>query len=354
MDIISKNLCQKNSQKENIAEKLQNLLKRSNLKTIEELLKQIPNKENMSMEYLFIAVYCVVNNFIDSIGGQRRLRSSNNNNPQFTDSEIMTIALVGHLAQQDSQNAWHNYVRKNFLYLFPNLCTRTCYLRRLARLHEIFCYFQKNLCSILDANTTLELVIDSFPLELCNMQRLAQSSQPFQYDGANFGFCSSKKLHYYGFKCHIVSDLRGIPIFVCLTSASMSDLRAFEFVVAQMFEQHIIKSPVVYIADKGYVGKNFQAKIQQIYGITLLSMEREYLRHLYGASPLNEFLKPIRKIIETSINLFSIGFHAGRTKCRTIKGLAISLISKLSAFNLANFFNYLMDTPILAVKGFVF
>ena len=83
-------------------------------------------------------------------------------------------------------------------------------------------------------------------------------------------------------------------------------------------------------------------------------MEREYKKAKYGPSPLNEFIQKIRKIIETTINLFSVELKAGRTKRRTIKGLVTSIMTKLAAFNLANFLNYLLDEPLLEVKSFVY
>jgi hypothetical protein len=177
-------------------------------------------------------------------------------------------------------------------------------------------FFQQNLCSLLAATYSTELLVDSFPIELCNIQRLKSSSQPFEAYGANYGYCAAKKLYYYGFKCHIVSDLRGVPIFICLTPASMSDLHAFEFVVTQMIEQYILKGKTIYLGDKGYVGQKFQQKIQERYGVTLLSMQRERQQAKYGESPGNELLKKIRKIIETTIELFSVEWNAGTTEHR--------------------------------------
>lgn len=337
-----------------ISEKLENFLKNCEIKNIDELLKQLPSKKEMSLEHIFIAVYCIISDFTNMAGGEPIIRHSNNKYPQFTDAEVLTIEIVGQLAKKDSQSAWYRYVRKNYLCLFPQLCSRTRYVRRVFQLQKLTEYFQQNLCTMLAANYSKHLLIDSFPIELCNMQRLKNSSQPFESYGANYGYCAAKKLHYYGFKCHIVSDLRGIPIFICLTRASMSDLQAFEFVVEQMFQHSIVKGQTFYIGDKGYVGKEFHEKMEKIYGVTLLSMQREYKSTKYGQSPLNEFLKKVRKLIESTINLFSVELHAGTTKRRTFKGLANSLLIKLASFNLANFFNFLMDEPLLEITNFVY
>ena len=355
LSMIPKLLCKEKRQESPVIEqRLASLLKTSEIKNIDELLKILPGKDELDMELLFTAVYCVVSDFIKLMGGQQSFRQSNNDDPEFTDAELITIILVGHLAGATSQRSWHRHVRKNYIDLFPKLCSRTRFARREAKLHNLVCFFQQNLCSLLAASSSRELIVDSFPIELCNIQRLKSSSQPFQYDGADIGYCAAKKQHYYGFKGHLVTDPRGVPIFLCLTSASKSDLHSLEFVVEEMLKLGIIKEDTVYIGDKGYVGQEFQDHVNQTYGVRLLSMEREYKKTLYGPSPLNEFIQKIRKIIETSINLFSVELNAGRTKRRTIKGLITSLITKLAAFNLANFLNYLLEEPLLELKSFVY
>jgi hypothetical protein len=320
---------------------------------LSKLLIECGPKEDLSLEDLFFVVYYVTNEFLLNIGGQQTLRRSNNNNPKFTDCEVMTINIVGQLAGQNSQAAWIRYVRKNYMYLFPDISQRSQYVKRSFRLRNVTCFLQQYLVNKTQSNCGIEYIVDSFPISLCNLQRLKNSSQPFQHDGASFGYCASKKLHYYGYKCHLVTDLRGVPVFLCLTSANMSDLRAFEFVVTQMLQQNIVKTNTIYIGDKGYVGKAFQQYLLQHFGVELLSIQREYNKDL-GESPINSLLKKSRKLIETSINVFAKELNASQTNRRSIKGLTCSLIDKLAAFNIASFFNLLLEQPLLRIKSFVY
>lgn len=41
--------------------------------------------------------------------------------------------------------------------------------------------------------------VDSFPVTICHLKRVNASTQPFEYL-ASFGYCVSKKEHFYGFK----------------------------------------------------------------------------------------------------------------------------------------------------------
>ena len=44
---------------------------------------------------------------------------------KLSDPEIITISICGELAGIDSENAWFSFVKKNYRYLFPNLCSRS-------------------------------------------------------------------------------------------------------------------------------------------------------------------------------------------------------------------------------------
>jgi len=49
--------------------------------------------------------------------------------PEFTDIEVITLNVVGQMFT-DSQKAWHRFVKKNYLSLFPKLISRSRYHRR--------------------------------------------------------------------------------------------------------------------------------------------------------------------------------------------------------------------------------
>ena len=121
----------------------------------------LPPKAQIKTEDLFIVVYCCVDEHYHLLfGSQSALRQSNNSQPAFTDAEVITIALVGELMGEDSQKAWHGKVSKNWRKLFPLLCDRTRYGRRLRRLRVPTCLFrrqvahiQQHLCFLLGTDT---------------------------------------------------------------------------------------------------------------------------------------------------------------------------------------------------------
>jgi hypothetical protein len=43
---------------------------------------------------------------------------------KLSDPEIITISICGELAGIDSENAWYSFVKRNYLHLFPKLCSK--------------------------------------------------------------------------------------------------------------------------------------------------------------------------------------------------------------------------------------
>lgn len=312
----------------------------------------LPPKAQMEMEDLFTAVYCCVDeNYHLLFGSQSALRQSNNSQPAFTDIEIITIALTGELMGEDSQKAWHSKVKKNWRKLFPLLCDRTRYGRRLRRLRVPMAQIQQQLCFLLGVDTTRYRIVDSLPLSLCHLQRVNGSTRPFEYL-ATVGYCASKKEHYYGFKVQLLCDLRGIPTFLVLTPAHAHDLAGFEALVQELSQAGLTNLALLVVADKGYVGKDFIDSMKTLYGIELMPIQRHYDKEL-PESALNQLLQKSRRIIETTVSQLADLMHIEWTRARSLAGLMTSLVAKITAFNLANYFNQLLGEPLLQVKGFI-
>ena len=93
------------------------------------------DKDTMSLDDLFCMTFCVIDDYYTMlIGAQANLRYSPNGNPAFADSEVITLALVAELKGENSERAWWRFVSKNYRHLFPHLCSRTRYGRRLRKL----------------------------------------------------------------------------------------------------------------------------------------------------------------------------------------------------------------------------
>ena len=88
----------------------------------------------------------------------------NANNSKMPDSEIITISLRGEIAGIDSQNAWYALVKKNYGFLFPNLCSRTRFHRRHKALLQVMELLREKALCLFEMESDSFGSVDSFSL----------------------------------------------------------------------------------------------------------------------------------------------------------------------------------------------
>lgn len=85
----------------------------------------------------FTAAYTIIDDVYKKVIPKNIQNRRNKSRSKLSDSEIITISLVGELHTIDSETAWYNYCKKNFRDLFPNLCDRTRFNRVRRGLHAV-------------------------------------------------------------------------------------------------------------------------------------------------------------------------------------------------------------------------
>lgn len=313
----------------------------------------ITPKSEITIEDLFITVFVFIDDFFKvRFQSSNIIRRSPNHDPAFTDTEVITVQIVGELLGIDSQRAWINLIHKNWKYLFPQLPERTRFGRRVRKLYFVFGLIQKNLGYLTDANLDRYYIVDSFPLTLCNIKRLSSSRCPFEYYAT---VCKnvSKGNYYYGMKVHLATDLRGIPRFVFLTPAHVSDVATLEMMIDEIYMCHNSPLPPILIGDKGYVGEEKGTRMLEQNGIQVIPIQRNYDKD-QGETALNSMIKKTRKIIETTISLLVDQFNMAKTRTRSVHGLATAIVAKTVALTSCCLMNLMNNEPALQVKQIVF
>lgn len=310
-------------------------------------------KENWNIKEVLTIVYIVVDDAYQKLfGKQSYFRTSPNNEPKFSDSEVITIAIVGELAGAKSRNGWHNQVRKNHRDLFPDLCDRSRYERRIKRLTRAMEQIRQHLLFLMNVDLSRLRVVDSFPVSLCHLRRASSSTQPLEYY-ASFGYCAAKKEHFYGLKVHLVTDTNGIPVAYMLSPGHVHDSKGLAFLLQDMAQlDKFLPQLISIFGDKGYVGKDYALNLKHYFGVEMLAISRDYDKDL-PLSAYNELVGKGRKIIETTISILARSFNAESTCARSISGFVTNLIAKITAFNLANYLNLLLAQPVLHISSFV-
>ena len=96
-----------------------------------------------------------------------------------SDSEIITIAIMGEIMSIDSENAWVRYVRKNMHDLFPRMCERSRFNRLRRNLSSVTEYIRVKLGSKLDFTEDDYRIVDSLPFRYASLaeQSFAEPSR---------------------------------------------------------------------------------------------------------------------------------------------------------------------------------
>jgi IS5 family transposase len=276
------------------------------------------------LEDIFAIIFTI---FDDAYGEMvpRQFRTNwNKAKPKLSDSEIMTIAVLGEMLGFDSENAWFSFVKSNFSHLFPSMCGRETYIRRKQNLHESMLYMREYLTTLFITRDPSYSVVDSMPMKACHFAR-AYFAKVFKSD-ANFGFCAAKNERYYGFKFHARVSAEGFIQEYSVAAANHHDTT-----VTMEICEHCY-TPTV-LGDKGYIGKDLFYDLKQERGISLVTPTRNNSKKPMSKD-LASFLGKQRKRVEVTFSQLVEQFKFGVIKSKTIEGLACRVLAKVMAHNM--------------------
>lgn len=177
--------------------------------------------ENLSLSDFFLVTYVIIDDRYNQVTPDDIRFRRNYSQAKLSDSEVITLALIGKLQGVTSEKAWISFVRKNYKHLFPNLCDRTRFNRTRYHLSSVIEAIRNQLRGYLGYANTEFLIVDSMPIPVCEFGR-AHFTKCFKELGG-YGDCASKKKTYYGFKLHALVSLDGFITNTVLTSAHIDD-----------------------------------------------------------------------------------------------------------------------------------
>jgi hypothetical protein len=158
-------------------------------------------------------------------------RYTNNDKPEFTDQEMMTVYLF--CIQQEQRLGVSQIYAFADHYLrswFPALPSYQAFNNRLNRLSEAFKVLAAHSFAAftpVDCDTDRSL-LDSMPIITCSGKRSGRVAAEI----TDKGYCSTKSLYYYGLKLHALAFSRPkrlpFPEQVIITPASENDLNVFK------------------------------------------------------------------------------------------------------------------------------
>ena len=290
---------------------------------------------------IFVLVDDVYNEIIPSnIKNRRNISES-----KLSDSEIISISIVGEAITIDSEKAWFFFVKKNFKDLFPNIGDRTRFNRTKRNLFMVIKEIQKYFSNLpMFLNDDIR-IIDSMPIPVCKFAR-SYFSKSFN-DISSYGYCASKKETYFGLKLHALITTSGFITDFFLTSANVDDRVA----VYELIEE---KQLIKIIADKGYVDETLKEQLKKEKDILLISLKRKNSKNPLEKQ-LRNTLSKTRRRVETSFSQLAEQFNINKVLAKSKWGLMLRITLKILAHNILFIINNILkNNKVAQIKQLVF
>lgn len=140
---------------------------------------------------------------------------------KLSDSEIITISIVGELLTIDSEKVFFSLLKREYKELFPKLGDRTRFNRTKRNLHFVIGRIREYISMFMQSCSNEIRVVDSMPITVCKFGK-AHFSKYFKGE-ASYGRCPSKKETYLWFKFHALTTIDGFLTDFVITAANVDD-----------------------------------------------------------------------------------------------------------------------------------
>jgi hypothetical protein len=258
-------------------------------------------------------------------------RFTNNNKPEFTDEEVLAVFLYGIMQKRSEIKDIYNFTANHLGDWFPHLPSYVAFVQRLNRLSGVFPVLTERILGCYSGNDLLPNVrlIDSFPVVMANARRSSHARVASEVAGK--GYCSSKKLWYYGVKVHVLGIERNgsIPLaeFVKFSPASDHDLDALRNIAPSLNDSQLF-------ADMAYIDEPLKERLKEQNVDIQTPVKRKkgqeflnYFDRLFSTS-VSKVRQPIESLFnwvqeKTNIQIAS--------KVRSFNGLMVHIFGRMAA-----------------------
>lgn len=276
---------------------------------------------SIDIETILTIVYVLVDDWYES-EGQLLLKGKVGCRPTFKDSEVLTLMLCTDYIPYPGEQQFLEFIRANYGALFPCLPDQSQFNRRSRGLRHLLEALRRYWLQVLGVLQAQYYLLDTKPIPIVGYKR-SKASSDFAGD-ADYGYCSSRKLSYWGYKLVMLTTLDGIPIVYDLVSANTEERQAAETVLPYVQNATII-------GDKGFLGDEWQAQILEQTGNRLVTPKRRN-QSLKLPSGVRKLVNRVRERIEGVFHeLQNTGRYLERLLAKTRAGLMTRLISKITA-----------------------
>ena len=279
---------------------------------------------SIDFESLLVIIFVLVDDWYQAEEKPSKTKSCGAK-PKMSDSEILTLALMMDYLPFPGESQFIGFIKANYGKWFPNLLERSQFNRRLRKLGENFELLRRNWVAQLGGLEARRFVIDTKPIPVVGSKRSKRHSD---FEGsADYGYCASKKMKYFGYKLVVISTPHGLPIAYDLVPANTDERKAVEGVL-----QFVCGCDIY--GDKGFIGQDWQDQVARSTGNKILTIHRDN-QHQQVNSDLKLVIGRVRQRIEGVFHeIQNTGRNPERLLNKTINGLTTHMAAKMTSHTL--------------------
>lgn len=276
---------------------------------------------SITLSDLFTIIFVLVDDWYQQYG-IKLLKGKPGAKPNFTDSEIITLMLTQDYIPFSSETQYIGFIRANYLELFPKLLDQSQFNRRSRSLRLLVEELRRYWITQKGFHLNSSYLLDTKPIPVLGYKRNKKHSDFL--GSANYGYCASRNMHYFGYKLVTIATLDGIPIAYELVPANLDERLAAEAVIDYVHGCDIF-------TDKGFIGSEWQSKIFDQTNNRIWTPKRKN-QYRQNTPSLDQWLNSIRERIEGVFNeIQNVGRNIERLFAKTVIGISTRIISKLTS-----------------------
>jgi hypothetical protein len=234
-----------------------------------------------------ITIYCFLDDYLQAI------KHKEDKQCKMSDSEILMTAIIASLYFGGHHQNAINYVYEQGLCKY--VLEKSRFNRRLHAIEELmYDIFQSLGNTLKQFNTSMEYVMDSFPVKICHNIRIT-NNRLLPLDEKYRGKCVAKREYFYGFRVQVIATIEGDPVEFAIVPGSWNDTRGMHALPMQLPEGSRN------ISDSGYTNYQYEDLLLEYDNIWHDSVRKSNSKRKEPAYR-TYYKNTLRKIIE---NVFS-------------------------------------------------
>lgn len=259
-------------------------------------------------------------------------RMSNHADLSFSDEEVIALYLFGIMDKNREIKQIYKYADRHLRDWFPKLPSYVAYVQRLNKMSDVFAPLLEIIQEEQEKTRigdTQPLLIDSFPVALAKQgHRFKACVAP---ELANHGYCSTKKLYFYGVRVHVIGRRQAgtlpSPEYIGVTEGSYHDGKIFDQIRPELINEELFGDKAYQRPDAKEVEEAQNLKVltpvKKAKGQKYLDADEQWL-----STAVSRVRQPIETLFGWIEEKTGIEF-AG--KVRSYPGLMVHVFGRLAA-----------------------